>query len=77
MAEEKDTNIAPGNGSGKGSGMGKDEVALDLMKFIATTAGIGRTGTGAGFGGKQARTPEEQVDVLLQLFERCRGVVGK
>ncbi|MEO7142945.1 MAG: hypothetical protein ABI165_05515 [Bryobacteraceae bacterium] len=55
----------------------KDEIALDLMKFIAVTTGYGKGGAGAGFAGKSARTPEEYADTLLQLFERCRTVVGK
>lgn len=57
--------------------MNKDEVALELMRFIAVTTGVGKTSTGAGFGGKAPKTPEEQVDALIQLFERCRSVVGK
>jgi len=55
----------------------KDEVALELMRFIASTTGMGKTSSGAGFAGKAPKTPEEQVDALLQLYERCRAVVGK
>ena len=55
----------------------KDEVALELMRFIATTTGMGKTTGGAGFTGKTTKSPEEQVDALLQLYERCRAVVGK
>ena len=58
-------------------GMSADEVALELTRFIASTTGLGKTAGGAGFGGKSPKTPEEQVDALLQLFERCRGMVGK
>jgi hypothetical protein len=58
-------------------GMNKDEVALELLRFIAQTTGYGKTGTGAGFAGKAPKTPEEQVEVLLQLFERCRAAVNK
>jgi len=57
--------------------MSADEVALELMRFISTTTGFGKTAGGAGFGGKSPKTPEEQVDALLQLFERCRGLIGK
>ena len=57
--------------------LSKDEVALELMRFIAVTTGVGKTSTGAGFGGKAAKTPEEQVDTLIQLFERCRSVVSQ
>ena len=37
----------------------------------------GKTSTGAGFGGKSPKGPEEQVDALLQLFDRCRAAVDK
>jgi hypothetical protein len=55
----------------------RDEVALELMKFIAMTTGYGKGSTSTGFGGKGPRTPEEHADSLLQLFERCRGIVAK
>jgi len=58
-------------------GSSKEEVALDLMKFIASTAGVGKSTTGAGFGGKTPKGPDEQVDALLALYERCRAVVEK
>ncbi len=55
----------------------KDHVALELMKFIATTTGYGKGSTqSVGFGGKGSRTPEEYVDSLLQLFERCRKTLN-
>lgn len=73
MPDEKET---PRPGSTKESSS-KEEVALDLMRFIATTTGVGKTATGAGFGGKSPKGPEEQVDALLQLYERCRAVVEK
>jgi hypothetical protein len=55
----------------------KDEVALEMMKFIAMTTGYGKGATGAGFTGKTSRTPEEYSEALIQLYERCRTVVGK
>ena len=54
-----------------------DEVALDLMKFIAVTTGYGKGTPTAGFGGKGPRSSEEYADSLLELFERCRAVVRK
>ena len=54
-----------------------NEVALELMKFIAVTTGYGKGVGAAGFTGKTSKTPEEYADALLQLFERCRTVVGK
>jgi hypothetical protein len=69
MADEKEAPPRPGSS--------KEEIALDLMKFIATTTGVGKSAGGAGFGGKAPKGPEEQVDALLQLYERCKGAVGK
>lgn len=57
--------------------LNRDEVALDLMRFIAQTTGYGKSSAGAGFAGKAPKTTEEQVDALIQLYERCRTVVGK
>ncbi|HXA65383.1 MAG TPA: hypothetical protein VNV82_09530 [Bryobacteraceae bacterium] len=54
-----------------------DEVALEMMKFIAVTTGYGKGVGGAGFTGKTTKTPEEYADALLQLFERCRQVIRK
>jgi hypothetical protein len=70
MTDEKET-------PSRSSGLSKEEVALELMRFITTTTGMGKTSGGAGFGGKSPKTPEEQVDTLLQLFEKCRQAVGK
>jgi hypothetical protein len=58
-------------------GRSADEVALEMMKFIAVTTGYGKGVGGAGFTGKTAKTPEEYADALLQLFERCRQVIAK
>ena len=70
MPDEKDTPQKP-------TGASSQEVALELMRFIAQTTGYGKTSTGAGFAGKSPKTPEEQVDALLGLYERCRDIVGK
>ena len=55
----------------------RDEIALEMMKFIAVTTGYGKGGGAAGFTGKNTKTAEEYADALLQLFERCRTVLGK
>jgi hypothetical protein len=48
------------------------------MKFIAVTTGYGRSPGSAGYGmQKAARSAEEYADALLELFERCRGVVNR
>jgi hypothetical protein len=55
----------------------QDEVALELMKFIATTTGYGKTPAAVGFAGKTNRSAEEYADALLELYERCRKVVDR
>ena len=57
----------------------KDEVALEMMKFIAVTTGYGKGNmTATGFSGKPAsRSAEEYAEALLELFERCRTVVNR
>ena len=57
---------------------GKDQVALELMKFITVTTGYGKGVQTTGFtSANKARTPEDYADALLQLFEKCRGIVNK
>ena len=59
-------------------GASNNEVALEMMKFIAVTTGYGKGSTSAaGFSGKATKTPEEYADALLQLFEKCRETVAK
>jgi hypothetical protein len=67
------------NSATAGPPRGKDEVALELMKFIAVATGYGRSsGSSAGFSAKPvARSAEEHAEALLELFERCRRVVSK
>ena len=73
MAEDKKENKNNGNSPTRSP----DEIALEMMKFIAVTTGYGKGGGAAGFTGKSTRTPEEYADALIQLFERCRTVVAK
>ena len=83
MAElDSPTNNASDAAEAKGApggGRSKDDVALDLMKFIAVNAGYGKSGqTSAGFSAKAGtRSPEELAEDLLDLFDRCRKVVNK
>jgi hypothetical protein len=60
------------------AGRSRDEVALEMMKFIAVQTGYGKgTSTGAGFQGKPtARTSEEYAEALIQLFQRCRHALA-
>ena len=52
-----------------------DEVALEVMKFIASSTAYGKGMQQVGFAGKGTRTPEEQAESLLELFRKCRSVV--
>ena len=65
----------PEESSDKQNVKNTDEVALELMKFIAVTTGYGKGTPSAGFGGKGQRSSEEYADSLLELFERCRSLV--
>ena len=60
-------------------GRSKDDVALDLMKFVAVSTGYGKSGQAtAGFSAKAGtRSPEELAEDLLTLFDRCRKVVNQ
>lgn len=76
VTEGKETG-EPGSNA-RGPGRSKDELALDLMKFIAVSTGYGKGATSAaGFSGKPSKSAEEYADALIQLFERCRTVLAK
>jgi hypothetical protein len=55
-----------------------EDIALDLMKFIAMTTSYGKTtGTGVGFQGTGAAAkPEDYAAQLLELYSRCLQSVG-
>jgi len=54
-----------------------EDIALDLMKFVAMTTGYGRTASsGVGFqGGGAAAKPEDYATHLLELYGRCLQAV--
>jgi hypothetical protein len=56
-----------------------EDIALDLLKFIAATAGVGRPAMpSTGFSGSSTPKPEEHVNQLLELYGRClRAVEGR
>jgi hypothetical protein len=67
---------APATGSG--AGRRNEDIALDLMKFVAMTTGYGRTtSTGVGFQGTgSAAKPEDYADRLLELYGKCLAAVS-
>ena len=56
-----------------------EDIALDLLKFVAATAGVGRPAApSTGFSGATVPKPEEHVCQLLSLYSRClKAVEGK
>jgi len=54
-----------------------EDIALDLMKFIATTTGYGKSGAaGVGFQGNvSASATDEYAKHLLDLYGRCLDAV--
>ena len=57
-----------------------EDIALDLMKFVAMTTGYGRTSTPGGVGFEKtssASKPEEYASHLLELYSKCLDRVKK
>jgi hypothetical protein len=53
-----------------------EDIALDLLKFVAAQAHVGTKTAGAtGFGVTATSKPEDQVTELLELYARCRRAV--
>lgn len=54
-----------------------EDIALDLLKFIASTTNVvkgGGNGT-SGFGAATVAKPDDQIGQLLDLYKRCRNAV--
>lgn len=66
------------NSGGLGARL-KEDIALDLLKFIASTAGVGRPASpSTGFSGGSSIKPEEHINQLLDLYSRClHAIEGK
>ncbi len=69
-----DQDLSTGNGSRR-----NEDIALDLLKFIAVTTGVARPTTpSTGFVATPSSKPEDQVAHLLELYSRClRTIEGK
>lgn len=85
--EDEDIPVISGRGEGimeevpaTGSGHARrnEDIALDLMRFVAMTTGYGRTtSTGVGFTGTgSAAKPEDYAEKLLELYSKCLSTVG-
>lgn len=56
-----------------------EDIALDLMKFVAMTTGYGKAasaGTGFGAGAGGADKPEDYATHLLELYGKCLNAVS-
>ncbi len=63
-------------GNGGGGARKNEDIALDLLKFVAGSTGFGRAAVpSTGFSGSAAPKPEEQINQLLDLYSRCLHVV--
>lgn len=55
-----------------------EDIALDMMKFIAITTGYGKIGSpGAGFQGDTVSKAEDYASHLLDLYGRCLAAVER
>ncbi len=53
-----------------------EDIALDLLKFVASHANVGSKSSGStGFAAPSTAKPEDQVANLLELYARCREAV--
>jgi hypothetical protein len=53
-----------------------EDIALDLLKFVAAQAHVGsKAPGGTGFGVAASPKPEDQVTELLALYGKCRQAV--
>jgi len=54
-----------------------EDIALDLLKFVASHANVAKAAGGAtpGFGVPSSPKTEDQVTSLLELYTRCREAV--
>ena len=53
-----------------------EDIALDLLKFVASAAHVGSKAAGStGFGAAASAKAEDQVTELLDLYRRCRQAV--
>ncbi len=54
-----------------------EDIALDLLKFVATTAQVTKPVSGAaGFVSTGTKAAEDQVSQLLDLYRRCLSAVA-
>ncbi len=60
-----------------GSARRTEDIALDLLKFVAAQANVGSKAAASttGFGLPTAAKSDDQVNHLLELYAKCRNAV--
>ena len=53
-----------------------EDIALDMMKFIAATTSYGKTTAGAGFQAGAESKAEDYAGHLLELYTRCLNTIN-
>jgi hypothetical protein len=73
MGNERDYGMAEATGSVRRT----EDIALDLLKFVAAQANVGNKAAGGttGFGVPSTAKAEDQVTSLLELYAKCRQAV--
>jgi hypothetical protein len=73
MEIERDCGMAEATGSARRT----EDIALDLLKFVAAQANVGSKAAAstAGFGLPTASKSEDLVTDLLSLYAKCRQAV--
>jgi hypothetical protein len=73
MGIERDYGMAEATGSARRT----EDIALDLLKFVAAQANVGSKAAGSttGFGLPAAPKSEDLVTDLLALYAKCRQAV--
>jgi hypothetical protein len=54
-----------------------EDIALDLLKFVASHANLGSKSSGStpGFAAPSALKSDDQVEQIFDLYARCRSAV--
>ncbi|WP_263380839.1 hypothetical protein [Granulicella paludicola] len=62
--------------SSNNAGRRSEDIALDLLKFVAPHANLsGKPAASTGFGIPSAPKSEDQITQIFELYARCRAAV--
>ena len=76
MDEPTTQPAAPTAPASNGPSRRDEDIALDLLKFVAGSTNILRTTSpSTGFTAASSAKPEDQVSMLLEMYTRCLGTI--